>query len=155
MNLFELLKQFKRIEPDPAFTETSKRAILAFDPARRPEWNVRQVFIRIVETGAAVALTGFFVLLITSALSGSRLTPQYSAIDTQSLRAEAQAIDIQIQLANLNYNPPSAESTAPTALGKPSGAANTVSPASTTAPTATSSETSTVSIDEALRSLTK
>ena len=116
MNLFEILKQFKTITPDPTFSEISKRAILAMNQpvdARTSFWSARRTLLRIIETGMAVALTGFFVVLITGGLSNSNLTPiQYGALDPQSLRAEAQAIDIQIQLANLNYPAQAAESTA-------------------------------------------
>ena len=166
MDLFELLKQFKNIQPDPAFKETSKRAILAFEPREGFTGSrVRHTFFRIIETGVAVALTGFFVLLITGAFSGTGLAPRYSAINPQSLRAEAQAIDIQIQLANLSYAAtPSAESTAPTAGIKNStgtvgnaitnGAMGTGTATSTTE-NGTSTTSTTVSIDQALQSLTK
>lgn len=158
MNLFEILKQFKHIGPYPEFKETSRRAILAVEPT--PQWTARLTFLRLIETGVAVALTGFFVLLITGALSGSKIAPvQYSAIDPQSLRAEAQAIDIQIQLASLNYAESSAESTVQIAGVKP-GAAPKISPQISGEPseeiaageTDTSSPTS-VSINEALERL--
>lgn len=164
MNLLELLKQFKNIEPDPAFKETSKRAILAQEPMAPAVhgWNTQRTLWRIIEVGAAVALTGFFVLLITGAFSGAGIAPQYSAIDPQSLRAEAQAIDIQIQLANLNYNE-AAESTMQIAGAKPAGNSNgkTTSPApaapaqSAGSAAATSTASSTVSIDQALQSLSQ
>lgn len=155
MNLFEILKQFKNIESNPAYKETSRRAILAFEPKEPAGWSARRTILRIIETGAAVALTGFFVLLITGALSGTGLTPRYSAVDAQSLRAEAQAIDIQIQLANVNYNTPSAESTAPVAGAKKSGGTAGIVPLAGTGTTSATSSTSTVSIDQALQSLTK
>lgn len=161
MNLLELLKQFKNIEPDPAFKETSKRAVLAAAPAMSAArgWSAQRTIWKIIETGVAVALTGFFVLLITGAFSGSELSPiQYSAIDPQSLHAEAQAIDIQIQLANLNYSEPAAQSTMQIAGAKTGGAKNASPLASSTAngtasATATSTASTTVSIDQALQSL--
>lgn len=165
MNLLEILKQFKNIAPDPAFTATSKRAILAQEPAPAIRgWSAQRSLWRIIEVGAAVALTGFFVLLITGAFSGTGITPQYSAIDPQGLRAEAQAIDIQIQLANLNYNEAAAQSTMQIAGVKPagSGGGKTTSPTpAATAPngataTATSTASSaTVSIDQILQSLSQ
>jgi hypothetical protein len=162
MNLFETLKQFKNITPDSNFSATSKRAILATQPAT-PLWTARRTILRLLETGVAVALTGFFVLLVTGAFSGSKLEPvQYSAIDPQSLHAEADAIDMQIQLANLNYSEASAESTvsAPGNTKNPAKIAPliTVSPLSTstgsTAPSVgTSTATTTLSIDQALQGL--
>ena len=134
MNLLEILKQFKNIEPDPAFRENSRRAIFAQDPRPFPGgWSAQRTIWKIIEAGAAVALTGFFLLLITGAFSGSLFGPtQYSAVDPQGLRAEAQAIDIQIQLANLNYGESAAESTMQIA-GAKQGGGKTASPASAAA----------------------
>ncbi len=107
MNLFETLKQFKRIEPDPAFSEKSKRMILAMPQETRPAIAVRGalMFLHTIETAAALALAGFFILLATGSFSGTKyLAPvQYSVIDPGSLHAEADAIDTQIQLANVSY----------------------------------------------------
>lgn len=162
MNLFDILKQFKNIEPDPVFKENSKRAILASESMASATHRSRaqRTIWKVIEIGAAVALIGFFVLLITGTFSTSKFAPvQYSAIDPQSLRAEAQAIDIQIQLANLNYSEPSAESTMQVAGVKPKGAkvAPSFTPSSTaeSGAIATSSASSMVSIDQALKSLTQ
>ena len=165
MNLFQILKQFKNIEPDPAFKETSRRAILAYEPTVPVAhgWSAQRTLWQIIETGAAVALTGFFVLLITGAFSGSGFVPvQYSAIDPQSLHAEAQAIDIQIQLANVNYADSVVESTVQTAAGKTDNtkaASSTVPSAAggtAVAPTqATSSASPTMTIDQALQGLSQ
>ena len=77
MNLFEILKQFKNIEPDRAFSETSKRAIFAMNPQEPAAsfWTAQRTFFRIVETGVAVALTGFFVLLLTGSFGGATFAP--------------------------------------------------------------------------------
>lgn len=158
MNLFEILKQFKNIQPDSGFSATSKRALLARAEAAS-SWSAKRTLFRILETGAAVTLTGFFVLLITGAFSGSRFAPiQYSAIDPQGLRAEAEAIDIQIQLANLNYVGPTAESTAQ--IAKPAATArafSAITPATSSpaaaASTSTPTATSTLTIDQALEKL--
>ena len=155
MNLLETLKQFKNIHPDATFSETSKRAILATMPAAAP-WSARRVLFAILETGVAVTLTGFFILLVMGGLSGSKLAPvQYSAIDPQGLRAEAQAIDIQIQLANLNYSESSPESTvAITGSAVKTGASIKPSlPEAGTTGGATTTTTSTLTIDQALQKL--
>jgi hypothetical protein len=159
MTLFTILKQLKKIEPDPAFKETSKRAIFALAPAatRTPGVRVRHTVWKILETGAAVALTGFFVLLITGAFSGS-VTPRYSAVNPDALRAEAQAIDIQIQLAHLNYAAPAAQSTFSTlqvVTSTTSGGATVTTTVSTETATgtATSTASTTMTIDQALENL--
>ena len=155
MDLFETLKQFKIIKPDVTFTEKSKRAVLASLPLGRPGvvgiFKAQRFIFRIVETGAALALAGLFIVLITGGFSGSTISPvRFSAIDPQTLRAEAQAIDAQIYLASLNYSEPAlvAESTQKLAatIYKKSG----VTVASSTVNTS-----STVSIDQALEALSK
>ncbi len=158
MDLFASLKQLKKITPDPAFTATSKRALLALEPAApaaRGILRVRATILKIVETGVAVALTGFFVLLLTGAFSGTGLAPQYAAVNPDALRAEARAIDIQIQLANLNYAATSPQSTLPALqlATTTKGGTTTISITVTPAGPATSTATTTVTIDQALQGL--
>ena len=105
MDLFETLKQFKTIKPDEAFTEKSKRAILASSPLGAPGivgiFKAQHFIFRIAETGIALAFAGLFIVLITGGFSGSAISPvRFSAIDVKTLRAEAQAIDAQIELAH-------------------------------------------------------
>jgi hypothetical protein len=122
MKLSEVLKQFKNIEPDNGFTERSRREILL--SPRSDQRTMRGVFafLHVLETGAAVVLAGFFILILTGSFPGTKsIAPiQYSVIDPQGLHAEAQAIDMQIQLANINY---------PQVTSTPSGASNVPSPA--------------------------
>jgi hypothetical protein len=132
-------------------------------------------FFHLLETGAVVALVGFFILILTGGFPATRsITPvKYSVIDPQGLHAEAQAIDMQIQLADVEY--PQVTSTAvvgatvlsPTALTKAfvatlgthstSSASTPVAAAVTAAVTAidsTSTATSTpLSVDQALQQL--
>jgi hypothetical protein len=165
MNLFDILKQFKNIEPDPAFAEKSKRAILA-----SPQNMVAGIgvgILRFFETGVAVVLAGFFIMLITGGFAGQQsLAPvQYSVIDPQGLRAEAQAVDLQIRLLNVNYSevtstPTTAESTPKSTISPKVVAPIIKLPASTSTAggaanvsAATSTPTSTLSIDETLQQL--
>jgi hypothetical protein len=174
MNIEETLKQFKTIEPDEHYSAISKRAILALEPgAGRKGWSVRRIFLTIIETGAAVALTVFFIFIVLGGFNGSKLTPEYSAIDPASLHAEAEAIDMQIELAQLNYTEPAAESTAPitsvsvststsgvtTLPAVPAIASSTagvpgVAGAGATS-SATSSASTTVTLDQALQALSQ
>ena len=173
MNIQEILKQFKNIEPDASYSATSKRAILAMEPgATRKPWTVRRTVLTIIETGVAVSLTVFFIFIVLGGLPGSGLTPmKYSAVDPSSLHAEAEAIDMQIELAQLNYTEPAAESTAPiTSISASSSTSGATTPAtaslfaSSTAAvngasgagassSATSSATTTVTLDQALQAL--
>lgn len=163
MKLFDILSQFKNIEPDPRFSERSKREILLSPPPPRRTVRGVMVFLHALETGAAVALAGFFLLILTNSFSPTRsIAPiQYSVIDPQGLHAEAQAIDMQIQLADVEYSQVTstamAQSTAPAALTNAFGNALTAQTTSSSAAapeTSTSTATSTtLSIDQALEQL--
>lgn len=171
MNLFETLREFKKVEPDSSFTEKSKRAILATQqniPSTSPFRGV----LRFIETGAAVVLAGFFIILITGAFSnsGSIVPVQYSVINPAALNAEAQAIDVQIQLAHVSYAE-GAPKVAPAVGSTPFAAAATSSALSTsmtavtssvaavasaaTSATSSAATSTTVSVDQALLQLTR
>lgn len=158
MNLENILKQFKLIEPDAAYKDHSKRALLASAEIASP-WSVRRTLLQIVETGVAVALAGFFIFLVAGGFAGSGLSPvQYAAIDPAGIRAEARAIDIQIQLANVNYAPTAAESTPASAApapkrATPAKALPAAAVQNATGSAATSTALPTLSIDEALQKL--
>jgi hypothetical protein len=191
MNIFEALKQFKNITPDPAYKEKSKRAILATipqEPVATP-WSItgiRSVFVHIMETGVAVGLTVFFILIITGQFPNSPYASpvQFSVIDPQTLHAEAQAVDIQIQLAQVAYQEPTSTApsiaggvsesttsqagvTAPAAYSRlaaalkgqtatsDSNVSSTDSNSSGTASSSSASPSSTVSIDQALKALSE
>jgi len=167
MNLFETLKHFKTIEPDPVFREKSKRAILT----THQKMGIGFGILQFLETGVAVVLTGFFILLITGGFAGQQLLApvQYSVIDPQGLRAEAQAIDMQIELANVNY----AEVTATTTVGTTAESTPPLAPVKSLvplmvaasssvssslasgAPASSTDSSSTLSIDQALEQLSK
>lgn len=169
MNLPEILKQFKSIEPDAAFKEKSKRAVLAQMP--KEKWSIRRVIITIFESGMGVALTVFFILIIIGQFPGqSAVTPvQLSVINPETLRAEAQAVDIQIQLANVAYleSTTTVNETTPTlhpavfmpAIGASSSliapATASSTPVSVTSSTPNPTPSSTLSVDQALQELSK
>jgi hypothetical protein len=170
MNLFEAIQQFRTLSPDPGFTEKSKRMILASPQKAESSVGMRGVwiFLHTIETGAALALAGFFVLLATGSFSGnSYLAPvQYSVIDPGGLHAEADAIDMQIQLADISYaevSSTAAESTAVMA-GAGGSALSLVSGSVTSkgtgrgndaTTTASGAASSTLSVDQALQQLSQ
>ncbi|HVN26381.1 MAG TPA: hypothetical protein VMT99_01880 [Candidatus Paceibacterota bacterium] len=164
MNLFETLRQFKRIRPDASYADHSKRAILATAQNPVPMSPFRGI-LQFIETGAAVALAGFFILLITGAFSNSGyITPvQYSVIDAAGIHAEAQAIDMQIELSHLSY--PDGIATSPAAFASRSTSTalrssmaavspQAVGPAGTAGASSTAA-TTTVSVDQALGALSQ
>ncbi|MDE2019201.1 MAG: hypothetical protein KGJ13_02520 [Patescibacteria group bacterium] len=103
MTLEENLKKLKNIQPDPTYTDYSRRAILA--SVQLQQITFGKIIGRILETAGSVALVGLMIFAITGGFSGSKyLSPvQFSGIDPSALHAEAQAIDMQINLANLTY----------------------------------------------------
>lgn len=166
MKLFDILKQFKNIEPEAHFTAHSKAEILITPRTERRTIGIF-TFLHVLETSAAVVLAGFFILVLTGSFSGAHsIAPiQYAVIDPAGLHAEAQAIDMQIQLANVDY--PQATSTAEStvatgtlireAFAKPAVVnIDQVSstPIEAAAVTSTSSSSS-LSIDQALQKLSQ
>ena len=169
MKLFDILKQFKNIEPDAEFSKRLRTEILLSPQPERRTLRGVFTFLHMLETGTAVALVGFFIFMLAGSFSPTRsVSPiQYSVIDPAGLYAEAQAIDMQIQLADIEY--PQVTSTAagtmvatPAALAKVFAAALGAQPTSSvstppaTADGSTSTTTAsstTLSVDQALQQL--
>jgi hypothetical protein len=156
MNLFETLQELKKIQPDPIFSENSRRAILASSPLEPV--SPRRIFIRSLAAAGSLVLAGALIFVIAGGLSATNLAPQFSSIDPTSLHAEAQAIDTQINLLNVNY--PYPESTASNEL-VPAAGTNSGSmilsnaSSSALAAIASSTPTSTMSVDEILQGLSQ
>ncbi len=100
MDLLEHLKQFKNIEPDRSRAAISRARILAHSQKERRAFA--GIFGRLF---AHPALAAAAVVLVV--FGGGFYSLHYFknkiALNPQSLQAEAQAIDIQIDLANLQY----------------------------------------------------
>ena len=85
MKTEDILKQFKRIEADPTYTDYSRRAILA--SAQLEKLTVRAILMRVFEGAGSVALVGLLIFAIAGGFSGSKyLSPvQFSGIDPAAL----------------------------------------------------------------------
>lgn len=177
MNIQETLKNFKNISPNPVYSEKSKRMIFATLP--REPWTLRRSVAHLFEAGFAVALAAFFIFIFAGQFSNvPYVAPaQFSVINPATLRAEAQAVDIQIKLASVAYTTPTStvaisETTPQAGIGAGSGIqsgltaaalhATGVSKVTTSSdvvagtqenPAATSSAS--VSVDEALKALSE
>jgi len=162
MDLLKTLKKLKNIKADEGFTRKSRDLILATSrSAPLNTLNIWRIILNNFETGAALALAGLLIFMIMGGFSAWKFfSPlQISGLDQASLRAEAQAIDIQIQLTDLTYNEPLSlklsESTQPTqgeiGTAPKSNVENKKSETGGAASPATS--TSELSIDEALDKL--
>ena len=155
MNLFDKLKQLKLIEPDASFTERSRRDILATPQPIFPVGGLTpwRVFVRIFEVGVAGGLVALFILIMTSGIANSPLTPvPFSAVNPDALHAEAQAVDIQIQLARLAYEASRATGTAAESTIVSHAAMSPMAIANTASST-TSTATTTLSVEDVLRTL--
>jgi hypothetical protein len=153
MDIEKVLRQLKAIQPDKDYAASSRRAILSTERvARVPFGAVRFIFSNLQSAGA-IALTGVLIILMVGAFSVFRfLNPfRISSLDPAGLRAEAQAVDMQIQVANLTYQ----ESTAPFAAAQKVPAILKKTTAGNQAATSTSSSTLPISVDDALDMLSQ
>jgi hypothetical protein len=161
MTLFEKLKQLQRIAADPGFTENSRRTVLASVPKKA--LTPRMIFVQVLETAGSLALVGVLIFTIVGGFSGASkyLSPvSFSGIDPTTLHAEADAIDMQIELANLNYlqTTSTAESTVVVTSGTPQAKIALPIPISgieSIPPASLATSSPSTSIDEALQSLTQ
>lgn len=95
------------IEPDKQSTERLRALIVGTQkPAGTKRISIWNVILKNIELGASFALAGVLIITILGGFSAWRfLSPlKLSNLDTTGLKAEAQAVDIQIQLTDLNYD---------------------------------------------------
>lgn len=161
MDIFSLIKKLHDITPDPEYTDRSKRAILGLPfEAPRERVTVGRFILNTLQFGSAIALASFLIMLVFGGFSIGGIFEQFrmASLDPQSLRAEADAIDIQIKIAELSYTE-NTESTPMTLMAAPKVAPTPISPEvqeaaealGLSAPQSSSSET--VTIDSVLRTL--
>jgi hypothetical protein len=157
MDLFKTLKELKKIEPERDFTDNSRRVILAHEPIDL--LSPHRILTRFIAIASSVALAGALIFIIAGGFSATKLAPRFSSIDPTALRAEAQAIDTQINLLNINYT----ESTI-SAKSMPGGKSpatinnkiNASSSAATSTPAVSAlTPTSTLSVDAILQQLSQ
>lgn len=168
MDINDLFSQLKTIEPRKEFTEQSRRLVLA-SPRHYSRFDIiKGMIIDTFRMSAAIALAAALVLVIVNATFLWKIlpTPQVAVLDPVGLHAEAQAIDMQIQLAQVNFGDltlhtstisiitrTTSPSLPPRAAANPKDqsipkANESINPAATTAPTSTD-------IDSALQELAK
>ncbi|MCL5733408.1 MAG: hypothetical protein M1334_01945 [Patescibacteria group bacterium] len=104
MDSLESLKKLKKIEPDLRFSRESKALILS-SPIR-PSYGPLNLIIRSMESSLAIALGGVLLLILLGGVSLFKfLIPDQTAnLNFNNIQAEAQEINTQIKLANLNYS---------------------------------------------------
>ena len=138
MELIELLKKLKNLKAHPDYTRKSRQLIMSQEknawPApynlsearqRRPGFSLKHFAANLFQSGSAIAMTAMLLFLVFGSFSLWKIFSPANpiAIELTGLQAEAQAIDIQIQLTNIAYQEPIAlenkTSTVPFAHPKP------------------------------------
>jgi hypothetical protein len=136
--------------------------------------SMRLIFMRTFQAAGSLALAGLLMFAIAGGFSSARyLSPvSFQGIDPAALHAEAQAIDMQINVANLSYaessntggstamvvtpsHTTSSSSSKVAAVATPMSVSQTTvtSSATSSALTGTSTPSTTYSINEALQQL--
>ncbi len=102
-NLEHILHKLRTIEPDQRYTDRSLNAIIG-SPRNSKRW-LSLTLLHIAEYGSAVALVSllFLVMLGNSSLNSLFSPIQSGSLNSGGLRAEAEAIDIQIKLLDVDY----------------------------------------------------
>jgi len=106
MEVEKILKEFKRIEPRAEFSKISRATILATTRAPQKTWG--QILWPSLRFSTGALITGFVIVVIVGAfsLTGINSRVPLASLDPITLKAEAEAIDIQIQLTALGYENP-------------------------------------------------
>jgi hypothetical protein len=156
MNIFELLKQLNKIKPDKNYVLMSKEKILKHQEQNeafeiKASLNPSRLIFRL---SYSLAITfSAFIIIFGAILFFKSFTPKLEALNPQAIKAEADAIDFQIQLSKIIYN--AKENNSKNILLKKITATNTEE--SKTIIEASSTETSTnpVSVEDVLDILSK
>lgn len=119
--MMDLLKQLKRITPDTSFSARSRIELLTQMPVRISRPSMWQLLGESVASAGALALVGMLLLVAVGGFSAwNVLTPlRIASLDPTGLTAEAEAIDIQIQLAGVGYTDLEASESTPAIAGAP------------------------------------
>jgi hypothetical protein len=108
MNIEQHLKQLHKIEPDPAYARDSRvRLVLAH--SRLPRVTFRSFAVGMLRSGFAMAATGLLLFFAVGGSIWNIVISPATGWDSKTLLAEAQAIDTQIHLADLQYSDPGYE----------------------------------------------
>ncbi|RMD61752.1 hypothetical protein D6833_07815 [Candidatus Parcubacteria bacterium] len=115
-SLQTILQHLRTLTPDPSYARTSRRLLLQeIAREQRSWWNGFLFGVKVLSaTGlAALALAAFLGTVPFSSPSPTLTEPILSSLDLDGIQAEAQAVDIQIQLTNLQYEAPVAVPASP------------------------------------------
>lgn len=149
MNIEHLVGKLNTIVPRAEYTKRSRGLLVGSSfriekDAFRP-WHL---FLHGIQFGSALALVGLLFLLISGSFSAWQSASPFrlSSLDPAGLRAEAEAVDIQLQLTGIAYREPARQTTAPMANAEAQKQAEGLG---------IHDATSSISLDEALDELIK
>lgn len=105
--LMKILKELKAIRPEEGFVRRSRQIILASSQARRGFLGLKISIFESFRLAAAVTLASALLFVVFGGLSlfnVKNLSPMIlSSLNNESLKAEEQKLDFQIQLGEVTY----------------------------------------------------
>lgn len=122
IDLKHIVKKLEMIRPDEGYSARSRQVILSSQRSA-PRLGLAEFINNTLQYGASLALMSVMIMLIVGGFGIAKLLSplQLGSLDAKSLRAEAHAIDIQIELSNLSYPENAAASTEATAIATRAG----------------------------------
>ncbi len=104
MDLLKSLRKLNKIHPDQEYARKSKLVVLSTEQLP-PEPSVFKLFaVSSARFTTALAIVAIFILVVVGGFSINKTGDEIiSGLDLRGLRAEAQAIDIQIELTRVVY----------------------------------------------------
>ncbi|MFH0890815.1 MAG: hypothetical protein V1856_02170 [Candidatus Liptonbacteria bacterium] len=114
MEIQDILKKFRQINPDADYTRRSRSLIVetpfVVSPPLTSPWRA---FVQSLQFGSAMVLVGATLILIVGGFSSWKFLSPFrtASLDIGALRAEAEAVNMQVELTDINYrenNPSSA-----------------------------------------------
>lgn len=108
MELIEVFKKLKKIEPNVSYTRKSRQLIMSQEKNARPVFSLKHFAVNLFQSGSAIAMTAVLLFLVFGSFSLWKIFSPANplAVELTGLQAEARAIDIQIQLTNIAYHEP-------------------------------------------------
>lgn len=146
----EILKQLRKITPDSGYSARAKEHILMSAPLPAQSGRLRSFAAFFSEHKLRVAMIAMVLVLFVGGFSVIQLLNPFKAspLDPSRLKVEAQAIDIQLQIANVGYEAPANGPESTQAMSRPSRVSRSSAKSGAANTAATSSPD--VGIDEAL-----
>lgn len=104
MDLLKSLKKLNKIRPDQEYSIKSKLVVLNTQQLEPTPSAFRLFAISSARFSTALAIVAVFIVMVIGGFSINKAGDEIIAgLDLRSLRAEAQAIDIQIELTRVVY----------------------------------------------------